>query len=152
MTQFNTLAQYGSYHIDTDEKKANLYRVGLTIHLQECLVHLPSLSYNELASAAINQERMMKTVAEANEKKRKRMMPGSTGSGSFSGARPKYRMVYTPLGVSCVDHNNSRIGAITHNSTCGNSSSNNHSSNNSSSTVPLLNRRSRLPSGHHNSF
>jgi hypothetical protein len=59
--QFNTLAQYGSYHvdtdekkanlyrtgltiIDTDEKKANLYRVGLTIHLQECLVQLTSLS------------------------------------------------------------------------------------------------------------
>jgi hypothetical protein len=31
--QFNTLTQYGSYHIDTDEKKANLYRAGLTIHL-----------------------------------------------------------------------------------------------------------------------
>jgi hypothetical protein len=29
--QFNTLAQYGSYHIDTDEKKANLYRAGLTM-------------------------------------------------------------------------------------------------------------------------
>jgi hypothetical protein len=29
--QFNTLAQYGSYHIDTDEKKANIYRDGLTI-------------------------------------------------------------------------------------------------------------------------
>jgi hypothetical protein len=33
MRQFNTLAQYGSYHINTDEKKANLYRVELTIHL-----------------------------------------------------------------------------------------------------------------------
>jgi hypothetical protein len=31
--QFNTLSQYGAYHIDTDEKKANLYCVGLTIHL-----------------------------------------------------------------------------------------------------------------------
>jgi hypothetical protein len=31
--QFNTLAQYGTYHVDTDEKKAKLYRVGLTIHL-----------------------------------------------------------------------------------------------------------------------
>jgi hypothetical protein len=29
---FNTLAQYRSYHIDTDEKKANLYHVGLTIN------------------------------------------------------------------------------------------------------------------------
>jgi hypothetical protein len=86
-------------------------------------------------------------------KKRKRMMPGSTGSGSSSGAPPKYRMVYTPPGVSCVDQNNNRIGAITHNSNRGNSSSNSRrSSNNSSSTVPLLHRRSRLPSGHHSSF
>jgi hypothetical protein len=42
---------------------------------------------------------------------------------------------YIPhLGVSCVDHNSSRIGAIAHNSNSGNSSSNSHSS--SSSTVP----------------
>jgi hypothetical protein len=80
MRQFNTLAQYGSYHVDTDEKKANLYRTELTIHLQEHLVHLSSLSYNELTSAVIDQERMMKAVAEADEKKRKRMMSGSTGS------------------------------------------------------------------------
>jgi hypothetical protein len=32
--QFNTLAQYEPYH----EKKANLYRAGLTIHLQEHLI------------------------------------------------------------------------------------------------------------------
>jgi hypothetical protein len=41
--QFNTLAKYGTYHVNTDEKKANLYRAGLTIHLQERLVHLSSL-------------------------------------------------------------------------------------------------------------
>jgi hypothetical protein len=98
MRQFNTLAQYGTYHIDTDEKKANLYRAGLTIHLQERLVHLSSLSYNELARAAIDQERMIKAVAEAGEKKRKRMTPGSTGSSSSRGAPLKYHMVYTPLG------------------------------------------------------
>jgi hypothetical protein len=96
--QFNTLAPYGAYHINTDENNANLYHAGLTIHLQECLVHLSSLLYNELASAAIDQERMMKAVAEADEKKRKRMMPGSAGSGSSSGAPPKYHMVYTPPG------------------------------------------------------
>jgi hypothetical protein len=89
MRQFKTLAQYGTYHIDMDEKKANLYRAGLTIHLQELLVHLSSLSYNELASAAIGQERVMKAVAEADEKKRKRMMPGYVGSSSSSGAPPK---------------------------------------------------------------
>jgi hypothetical protein len=81
-----------------DEKKANLYRVGLTIHLQERLVHLSSLSYNELASATIDQERMMKAVGEADEKKRKKMVLGFAGSGSSNGAPPKYRMVYTPPG------------------------------------------------------
>jgi hypothetical protein len=59
-------------------------------------VHLSSLSYNELASVAIDQERMMKAVAEADEKRRKRMVPESAGSGSSSGVPPKYRMVYTP--------------------------------------------------------
>jgi hypothetical protein len=96
--QVNTLAQYGTYHMITDEKKANLYCTGLTIHLQERLVHLCSLSYNELVSAAIDKERMMKAVAEADEKKRKRMMPGSAGSSSSSSAPPMYRMVYTPPG------------------------------------------------------
>jgi hypothetical protein len=43
--QFNTLAQYGSYRVDTDEKKANLYREGFTIHLQKHLGQFTSLSY-----------------------------------------------------------------------------------------------------------
>jgi hypothetical protein len=96
MRQFNTLAQYRSYHVNTDEKKTNLYHAGLTIHLRECLVQFTSFLYNELASAAIDQERLMKAVVEADEKKRKRMMSGSAGSGSSSDAPPKYRMVYTP--------------------------------------------------------
>jgi hypothetical protein len=49
-------------------------------------------------SAAIDQERMMKVIAEVDEKKRKKMMPGPASSGSSSGALPKYRMVYTPPG------------------------------------------------------
>jgi uncharacterized membrane protein YqjE len=56
MRQFNTLAQYGLYLIDTDEKKANLYRAGLTIHLLVHLIQFASLSYNELVSAAIDEE------------------------------------------------------------------------------------------------
>jgi hypothetical protein len=103
-------------------------------------VHLSSLSYNELASATIDKERMMKAVAKADEKKRKRMMPGSAGSGSYSGVPPKYHMVYTHLGVSCVDHNSSRIGSITHNFNRDNSSNNS-----SSSTVPLPHHHSRPP-------
>jgi hypothetical protein len=51
------------------------------------------------------------------------------------------------LGVSCVDHNSRRIGAIAHNSNRGNSSSNS-----SSSTMPLLHRHNGLPLGHHSSF
>jgi hypothetical protein len=38
---------------------------------------------------------MMKAIAEADEKKRKRIMPGSASSGSPNGAPPMYRMVYT---------------------------------------------------------
>jgi hypothetical protein len=47
------------------------------------------------------------------------------------------------LGVSCIDHNSSRIGAIAHNFNRDDSSSNNSrsSSNNSSSTMPLPHHR-----------
>jgi hypothetical protein len=98
MRHFNTLAQYGSYHVDMDEKKANLYHGGLTIHLQERLGLSPNHSYNELASTAIVQERLMKAITEADEKKRKRMMHASPTSGDSSSAPPNYRMVYTPPG------------------------------------------------------
>jgi hypothetical protein len=81
-----------------DEKKANVYRAGLTIHLQERLGMFNSLSYNELVSAAIDQERLMEVVAEASEKKRKRIMPRSSVSGGSNGGPPKYRVVYTPPG------------------------------------------------------
>jgi hypothetical protein len=59
-------------------------------------VQSTNLSYNDLASATIDQERTMKVVAEAEEKKRKRMMHGSSVSGGSSGAPSKYRMMYTP--------------------------------------------------------
>jgi hypothetical protein len=44
---------------------------------------------------------MMRAVAEVDEKNRKKMMPGSVGSGSSSGAPPKYRMVYTVTPAFC---------------------------------------------------
>jgi hypothetical protein len=50
----------------------------------------PNLSYNELASAAIDQERLMKVIAEADEMKRKRMVLVSSVSGGSSGAHSKY--------------------------------------------------------------
>jgi hypothetical protein len=84
--QFNSLTQYGSYHVNTDEKKANLFRNGLMVQLQDHLNMFSNLSYNELTSAAIDKEGSMKACAEAGEKKRKRIMPGSSRSGGSSGA------------------------------------------------------------------
>jgi hypothetical protein len=56
------------------------------------------------------------------------------------------------LGVSCVERNSNRIGAITHNSNRGNSSSNRHNSSSSGSIMLLHHHRSRLQLGRHSSF
>jgi hypothetical protein len=93
--EFNNLAQYGSHHVDTDAKKAELFRMGLTIQLQDHLILSQNLSYNELASAAIDQEGTMKACEATEEKKRKRAVSGPSGCNS-SGAPLKYRMSYTP--------------------------------------------------------
>jgi hypothetical protein len=93
--EFNNLAQYGSHHVDTDVKNAELFHKGLTIQLQDRLILSQNLSYNELASAAIDQEGTMKACEAAEEKKRKRAVSRPSGSSS-SGAPLKYRMIYTP--------------------------------------------------------
>jgi hypothetical protein len=99
--EFNNLAQYGSHHVDTDANKAKLFHKGLTIQLQDRLILSQNLSYNELASAAIDQEGTMKAFKAVEEKKRKRAVSGPSG-GSFSGAPLKYHMIYTPpAGQSC---------------------------------------------------
>jgi hypothetical protein len=72
--EFNNLAQYGGHHVNTDAKKAELFRKGLTIQLQDRLILSQNLSYNELASAVIDQEGTMKVCEVAKEKKRKRTM------------------------------------------------------------------------------
>jgi hypothetical protein len=64
--EFNNLAQYGGHHVDTDAKKAKLFHKGLTIQLQDRLILSQNLSYNELASVAIDQEGTMKAY-EATE-------------------------------------------------------------------------------------
>jgi hypothetical protein len=93
--EFNNLAQYKGHHIDTNEKKAELYRMGLMIQLQGHLIPTQNLPYNDLASATIDQEGTMKACDIVEEKKMKRTMPRSS-RGSSSGAPPKYHMVYTP--------------------------------------------------------
>jgi hypothetical protein len=42
--EFNNLAQYGGHHIDTNEKKVELFRKGLRIQLQDRLILSPTLS------------------------------------------------------------------------------------------------------------
>jgi hypothetical protein len=76
-------------------KKAELFRKGLTIQLQDRLILSQNLSYNELASAAIDQAGTMKACEAVEEKKRKRAVSGPSGGGSNS-APPTYRMIYTP--------------------------------------------------------
>jgi hypothetical protein len=53
--EFNNLAQYGEHLVDSDAKKAELYRKRLNIQLQDRLIHNLNLSYNDLASTAIHQ-------------------------------------------------------------------------------------------------
>jgi hypothetical protein len=93
--EFNNLAQYGGHHVDSDAKKDELYRKGLNIQLHDWLILNLNLSYNDLASTAIDQEGTMKACEAAEDKKKKRVMPGPT-KGTSSGAPPKYHMVYTP--------------------------------------------------------
>jgi hypothetical protein len=93
--QFNNLTQYGTHHIDMDEKKAELFRKGLSAQLQDCLILFPNLSYNDLASTTIDQEGTLKACVEVEDNKRKRVMSGSSGDSS-DGAPSKYHIVYTP--------------------------------------------------------
>jgi hypothetical protein len=52
--EFNNLAWYRGHHVDTDVKKAKRFGKGLTIQLQDRLTLSQNLSYNKLASAAID--------------------------------------------------------------------------------------------------
>jgi hypothetical protein len=141
--EFNNLAQYRSHHIDTDVKKAELFRKGLTIQLQDRLILTQNLSYNELASAAIDQESTMKAREAVEEKKRKRTVSGPSEGGSSS-APPKYRMIYTPPVGQPRHPLRHSSGAITHSSSNSSSSSTALHQHNSSS--------SRWQSGHHSSL
>jgi hypothetical protein len=54
--KFNYLAQYSTHHIDTDDKKAELFRKGLSLPLQDRLVQFHDLSFNTLVSVTIEEE------------------------------------------------------------------------------------------------
>jgi hypothetical protein len=93
--KFNYLAQYDTHHVDTDEKKAELFRRGLSLPLQDRLVRFRDMSFNALASATIAQYGTYRVLLAKEEDKRKRVMSGPSGD-STEGAPPKYHLVYTP--------------------------------------------------------
>jgi hypothetical protein len=53
---FNDLCQYVGYHVDTDEKKRDRFRRGLSTKLRDRLNTVRANSYNELVNMAISQE------------------------------------------------------------------------------------------------
>jgi hypothetical protein len=61
--EFNNLAQFEGHHIDTDEKKAKLFRKGPEIQLQDHLILSQNLLY-KLTSATIDQEGTMRACGE----------------------------------------------------------------------------------------
>jgi hypothetical protein len=71
---FNDLCQYAGYHADTDEKKRDRFRRGLSTKLCDRLNIVKANSYNELVNMAISQEDCITT--HQAEKKRKTPMAG----------------------------------------------------------------------------
>jgi hypothetical protein len=65
---FNDLCQYAGYHADTDEKKRDRFRRGLSTKLRDRLNTVRANSYNEF-NMAISQEDCI--TARQAEKKRK---------------------------------------------------------------------------------
>jgi hypothetical protein len=71
---FNDLCQYAGYHADTDEKKRDRLRRGLSTKLRDHLNTVRANNYNELVNMAISQEDCI--IACQVEKKRKTPMAG----------------------------------------------------------------------------
>jgi predicted PolB exonuclease-like 3'-5' exonuclease len=53
---FNDLCQYAGYHADTDEKKRDRFRRGLSTKLRDRLNAVRANNYNELVNMTISQE------------------------------------------------------------------------------------------------
>jgi hypothetical protein len=93
--KFNYLAQYGTHHVDTDDKKAELFRKRLSLPLQDRLVRFCDISFNAIVSVVIEQEGTYRVVLAEEEKERKRALSGPF-EDSTRGAPLKYHLVHTP--------------------------------------------------------
>jgi hypothetical protein len=96
--KFNYLAQYSTHHVDTDEKKVELFKKGLSLLIQDCLVRFRDLSFNTLMSATIEQEGTYRALLAEEEKMRKRVLSGPS-EDSTGHAPPRYCLLYTPLAI-----------------------------------------------------
>ena len=82
---FNHLCQYAGHHADTDAKKHDRFRRGLTTKLKERLNLVQPNTYNELVNLAITQE----DCIAANRAEKKRKAPTEPSSAQ----PPRYRLV-----------------------------------------------------------
>jgi hypothetical protein len=71
---FNDLCPYVGYHADSDEKKRDMFRRGLSTKLRERLNTVRANNYNELVNLAISLEEYI--LAHRAEKKMKAPMTG----------------------------------------------------------------------------
>jgi hypothetical protein len=72
--KFNYLAQYGTHHMDTDDKRAEMFRKGPSLSLQDRLVLFHVLSFNALVSAMNKHEGTYRVLFPKEDEKRKRVM------------------------------------------------------------------------------
>jgi hypothetical protein len=93
--KFNYLAQYDTHHVDTNEKKVELFKRGLILPLQDHLVQFQDMSFNALVIVVIAQDGTYRALLAKEEEKRKRDLLEPL-EDSTVGAPPKYRLVYTP--------------------------------------------------------
>jgi hypothetical protein len=73
---FNHLCQYAGYHADSDTKKQDRFRRGLSTKLKECLNLIKASTFSELVNMALTQEDCI--TAHHAEKKR-RISTGPVG-------------------------------------------------------------------------
>jgi hypothetical protein len=89
----NYLAQYGTYHVSTD-KKAELFRRGLSLPHPDRLVRFNKMLFNTLVSVAIDQDGTYRALLVEEEEKRKRDLSEPLDD-SIEGAPLKCHLVYT---------------------------------------------------------
>jgi hypothetical protein len=74
--KFNWLAQYGTHHVDTNDKMAELFIKGLSLPLEDRLVRFHDMLFNTLVSAMIEQEGTYRAILAKEEKKRNKVLSG----------------------------------------------------------------------------